>query len=200
MSRFTTLHVASGAVISGGDFDSDIAIPQNNVNLGKVKVLPSGSTLGYYLQIFKQASRLDAVMQFSTKVPQIGNYYVPTDRNGNEVLQGWVLPYEDVDGLAQIHVRLHNLDPVTRSYDIYIDYEVTGVAISSIITEEVLSNFGSTSQTLANIPISGTLALYRAGLRLKSGAGAGFTYSGTAVTLSVPLIAGEDLIASYIKA
>lgn len=198
MSRFTTLHINSGSVGSGVDYDFDMAVPQNKVNIGKVKIVPSGSVLGYYFQIFKQATRLtggSSSLQMATKNPSIGNCYIPTDRNGNEILQGWVLPYEDADGTSNIHCRLHNLDAVARSYDVYVDYEGT-VSTSDLITAEALTAISAT-QTLANTPVTGTVKIYRGGLRQYAGI---VSVTGTTVTLLTPLMAGEECIAEYIKA
>ena len=198
-SIFTTLYVNTGAVGAGGDYDFDMAIPQNAVNLGKVKIIPSGGVLGYYYQIFKQASRLIGVsssLQLATKNPTVGNCYIPTDRNGNEMLQGWVIPYEDLDGGLNIHNRIHNLDAVPRSYDVYVDYALIGVTTANLITAESLTAISAT-QNLANTPVTGTVKIYRGGLRQFAGV---VSVVGTVVILATPLMAGEECIAEYIKA
>lgn len=198
-TEFTTSHNASGAVATGADFDFDMAITYNRVDLCKVKVIPSGSTIGYAFSIYKTAARLLADRQYATKDPKQGNTYDPTDRSGAEVLQGFIMPYEDLDGGLQIHCRLHNYDSVSRSFDTYLDWKETGLNPSSVVTGEVLSAV-SVTQNLASTPVVGSERIFRNGLRLRSGAGLGYTIAGAVITLSVPYVAGEDLLADYLKA
>ena len=54
-----------------------------------------------------------------------------------------------------------------------------------------------TSITLPQTPISGTFRLYKNGIRMKEGAGYGFTRSGTAVTLTTSAVAGDWFCADY---
>src|SRR5262245_16473837 len=123
MARFTALTFNTGAVASGATYDHDVDIAADSMNIGKIKIVPSGSTIGYSFQIHKKAVRTDAWMQYATRDRVIGNFYDPTDRSGLEVLQAFVLPYEDLDSTTKIHTRIINFDSVARSYDITIEVE-----------------------------------------------------------------------------
>jgi len=115
--------VNTGNVLAGATFTVDSLLSNNWVNIAKIKVIPSGSTVGYVLQIFRHATRLAADLMFATKTSVQGNFYTPTNRTGGESLEAWVLPYEDQDNLKELHISLTNNDSVTRSYTIYVEYE-----------------------------------------------------------------------------
>lgn len=56
----------------------------------------------------------------------------------------------------------------------------------------------TTALTLSNEPIDGTLLLFKNGVQLNTGAGAGeYQRTGTAVTLGAAAIAGDRFLAQY---
>jgi hypothetical protein len=54
-----------------------------------------------------------------------------------------------------------------------------------------------TALTLAHSPASGTLQLFKNGVRMKSGSGNGYTISGTDITLTTAKVAGDWFAADY---
>lgn len=73
---------------------------------------------------------------------------------------------------------------------------ISGGSGGTQVIGEVPSGSGTTF-TLAHTPLSGTLQLYRGGVRQQSGAGNDYTISGTTITFSVTVSAGEILLADY---
>lgn len=64
-----------------------------------------------------------------------------------------------------------------------------------VVTGEKPNNFGSVTQTLTAVPISGSERVYRNGLRVYSLSG--YTILGKVITLSVLLMIGETLSVDY---
>lgn len=122
MPRFTIDTFNTGSIPALGSQSFDRLIYSNRVDIGKIKVIPSGSTIGYTLEIFK--SNIGVIKQWGTKPQWKGNFYDPTDRDGNEVEEGFVIPYEDLDSTKTLHYRITNHDSVARSYNISTYYEV----------------------------------------------------------------------------
>lgn len=117
---FTATSFNTGAIADSQVFN--IGISANLVILCKLKVVPSASTIGYVVEIFKKTTCLPEDKQFATKSGVQGNLYVPTDRSGNEVQEGFIIPYQDLDAGGEIHIKVTNLDPLSRSYDISLSY------------------------------------------------------------------------------
>jgi len=188
MARFTEVTFNTGLVAPGDSYDHDVDVVTDIVNIGKVKVLPSGSTTGYVFEIFKKAARADVDRQYSSRARTQGNFFDPTNRSGEEVQEGFVLPYEDLDGLQQAHTRITNFDTVARSYDITLSYENPSATIEAARVSCETVAFVGTAGTLAHIPTSATIALYRNGGRLRRGVD--YTVVGANITLDIP--AGAD--------
>lgn len=196
--RFTPIIFNTGAVAAGANYDFDQAVSSSKVDIGKVKVVPSATTLGYSFKLYKKATKLLVDLQYSTKDPWLTNWYDPSDRNGNEVLQGWVLPYEDLDATSQVHGRIHNYDAVARSYDVEIDYEDPLTTLSGAFVVDDLSAQVGAAINLSNAPNGTFFLLFREGSIQAEGVGNDYTRVGTVVTLAIPKIAGERMYAVYI--
>lgn len=199
MSRFTgPLTYNTGSIAAAGNYQKNLSISASLINVAKIKVVPSGSTIGWVLEAYKRNTFLAADKQYSTKTNVVGSFYDPTDRNGLEVLEGWVLPYEDLDVSKQLHLKWINNDPVARSADITVWYEdpVAALAAGYIIAD--LTAQTGTAITLPDTPIAGTVCLYRGGLYQRQVAGV-YTIAGAAITLSLAKAAGEELLATYFK-
>ena len=70
----------------------------------------------------------------------------------------------------------------------------------TIVTEEVpsgLVNGSNTTFTIANTPTSGSVKLYRNGIRLKSGAGNDYTITTVTITTAQAPESGDVLLADY---
>lgn len=135
MSRFGTpdsFNTGSVGATSSAVFDRPI--PNNYSNVAKIKVVPSGSTTGWKLEIFKNAA-CSGLPQWSTKNAVIGNFYDPSNRSGAEVLEGFIIPYEDLDGGQELHYKITNLDGVSRSYDITTSFDYSYLAVGDGLIE-----------------------------------------------------------------
>lgn len=78
----------------------------------------------------------------------------------------------------------------------------TGLSASNFVHSETPSgtvNGSNTSFSLANTPTSGTVRLFLNGQRLNAGAGNDYTISGGTITMGVPPVSGDVLLADYMK-
>lgn len=145
MSRFILDTFNTGSVAAGASATFHRTVSANRVNIGKWKVVPDGSVVGWVMGIFKRATALAVDQQFSTRDPVLGTKVQPSDLNGNEVLEGWVLPYEDLDLGSQIHLKITNRDAVARTYDISMWYEAVNGDRLDDAGNEVLKFIGVAS-------------------------------------------------------
>lgn len=197
MARFTQVTFNTGSISAGSSATFNPAIVSSRVNVGKVKIVPSGATVGYYAEIYKKNTFLSVDRQYSTKDKRLSNFYDPTDLLGNEVLEGFVLPYEDLDASSQIHVKVYNQDAVSRSYDVTLWIEdANAVLAGNIKTPDLSGQLPGTSITLPDTPVS-FMGLWRQGIMQEAG-GVDYTRSGSAITLIIPGEAGERLRAIYL--
>lgn len=83
-----------------------------------------------------------------------------------------------------------------------VSFYIPNATVGTPVEEEIVS-FSGTSGTLANTPsaLAGytQVKLYRNGIRLQSGAGNDYTWSGAAITLAVAAASGDVFIADYYK-
>lgn len=69
--------------------------------------------------------------------------------------------------------------------------------LNVIVGEDIGKGTSGTTFTLANVPILGTVRVYRGGARQRAGVGKDYTISGKSITLLSALAAGEELIVDY---
>lgn len=84
----------------------------------------------------------------------------------------------------------------------YVQDSSGTLSTSNFVTEETPSgsiNGSNVTFTLANIPTSGTLALYLNGIRLRSGGTNDYTISNNIITMTTAPISGDSLLADYMK-
>lgn len=77
-----------------------------------------------------------------------------------------------------------------------------GLTSSNFVFDETPSgtiNGSNASFTIANTPTSGTLRVFRNGLRVLSGSGNGYTLSGTTITMTTAPTTGDSLRVDYMK-
>lgn len=147
MSRYQTPdNFNTGSIAAGASGTFDRTITASICNIVKIKVVPSGSTVGYKFEIYKKDTYLAADRLFATKEQVQGSFYAPTDRSGNEVLEGFVIPYEDLDASTELHIKITNHDSVARSFQVTITYDLSGVS----------SFFSSVTGLTGNLKITGT--------------------------------------------
>jgi hypothetical protein len=140
MARYPTPHTfntGSLAAATAGTFNRSIGISQFNIM--KIKVVPSAVSVGYKMEIFKKDTYLAADLLFATIDNVNGNLYIPTDKSGNEVLEGFVVPYEDLDVSGELHIRITNQDAVARTYQVTVTYEAVIPTAPSFTGLSVLS-------------------------------------------------------------
>lgn len=111
----------TGTIGAGGSSAFNRTIGYSYFNIVKIKVVPSGSSTGWKLQVFKDAARTQEL--FATKDQVVGSFFAPTRRNGAEAKEGFVVPYEDLDAGGRLHLYVTNSDSVSRNYDIEITME-----------------------------------------------------------------------------
>lgn len=200
MARFTSIVFNTGAVAAGANYDFNTDVPSNQINIGKVKVVPSAVTQGWSFALYKKTTRLAVDRQYSTKDPSlVASFYDPSDRNGGEVLQGFLIPYEDLDATGKLHGRIHNYDAVARSYAVQIDYEdPISLFANALKNVDLSAQLPGSAIVLPSLPAGTFFQLFREGLLQQVGAGKDYTRVGVNVTLAIPGIAGERLEAAYI--
>ena len=77
-----------------------------------------------------------------------------------------------------------------------------GLTSSNFVFDETPSgtiNGSNASFTIANTPTSGTLRVFRNGLRVLQGSGNGYTLSGTTITMTTAPNSGDSLRVDYMK-
>lgn len=127
MSRYLPVDTFNtGTIAAGASLAINRYFGLNALNVVKIKVTPSGSSTGYGLKIFKDAARTKEL--FSTKDQVVGFFYAPTTRSGGEALEGFVVPYEDLDAGGNLHLYLTNRDSVSRNYDFEITCEAPAIS------------------------------------------------------------------------
>lgn len=135
MSRYLTVDTFNtGTITAGASAAFERTIGYSYLNIVKIKVVPSGSSTGWKLQIFKDVARTKEL--FATKDQVVGSFFAPTRRNGAEALEGFVAPYEDLDGTGKIHLYVTNSDSVSRNYDIEITTEAVSLVGAGTYTAE----------------------------------------------------------------
>jgi hypothetical protein len=121
MARYTEINFEQ-AVNAGSSVNVDSAISLDTVNIHKVKLTPAGSGGIGTLKIYKAATRLAASLCYET-LPSSSAAVDPTDTDGNEVNEGFVAPYEDLDAGGQMHLVISNSGESNETYTVSILYE-----------------------------------------------------------------------------
>lgn len=199
MARFIEDTFDTGIIAAGSSLTLHRPLPANKINIGKIKVVASAIITGYAIEIFKKATALPIDRQYASRNPVNINPYVdPVSRSGEEVLEGFIIPYDDMSGLQQLHVKISNRDPADQSYAVSIWYESYALTSSSYVDADLSAQSG-TAITLPSTPAAGTFSLFRGGLLQEEGAAADYTRVGAALTMAIPVEVGERFRAKYIE-
>lgn len=100
-----------------------------------------------------------------------------------------------VDNLTSTSV----VDPLSANQGRVLDLRLAALEAlgSEICGEAATFTAGTSSATIANTPLAGTLKVYRNGLRLCEGVSGDYTVSGTTITFADQLEAGEIVLLDY---
>ena len=124
MSRYQTASFTTGSVAGGGGvLDYELALLASEIDISRIKITPSVASGGQIVEIFLKAARAASDLLYSTDEWVATYFSDPADEAGNEVLQGWVVPYSDGDNTSKLHLRITNNHSSAKTYDIEIDYE-----------------------------------------------------------------------------
>ncbi len=115
--------------LGAGAHTYDFSIGPSAVNISKIIVTSSNAACTWKLEIFKRDTKLAGDEQYSTQNITASAFYDPSDVNGGQALEGFVIPYEDLDGSGELHVTLTN--NATSTFSISIIYEEVVVTDSS---------------------------------------------------------------------
>lgn len=199
MARFIVDTFNTGTITAGNSATFHRTITANKINVGKIKIVPSGLTTGFVFEIFKKDTCLNADRQYGTKDPTQRNpFFEPTNRSGGEVLEGFIIPYEDLDETLELHIKVTNKDSVSRNYDVtihYEDYDI--VAVTDFKSVDLSGQLPESNIVLPHTPAT-FLGLWRGGLLQYEDAAGDYTRSGANITLAIPGVAGERLWAMYV--
>lgn len=125
----------------------------------------------------------------------LGNYNPTTHANWTQLVAPYpkaALPagvplYEIFVGPAVTEIIAADLEPVAA----------LGISTGSTKVRDEIPSGSGTALTLAHSPATNTLQLFRNGVRVKLGAGNGYTRIGTAITLTTAKKTTDDFTADY---
>lgn len=118
--RFQTFTNSTGS-IAAGPHQYDFAIGPSVFNIAKIVVVPSDPTGIWKLEIFKRSTQSAPDEQYSTQDSQLTTFYDPSDVSGGAALEGFVIPYEDLDATGALHTKITT--NITQSFTITVIYE-----------------------------------------------------------------------------
>lgn len=158
MSRYLPVdEFNTGAIGAGATEDFHRSFGYSNLNIVKIRVTPSGASVGYNLSIYKDE---DLTEKLYSTIPTLTNiFYHPQTKLGGEALEGFVVPYVDLDDGGNVHLTITNNDVVARSYQVEITCEAPAL-VTSPNTWSELQTFN------AGLEIEETQAIKSQGLNL----------------------------------
>ena len=131
MSRWITDTFTTASIGPASSLLINRTIPANDINLGKIKVVPA--TLGVTSQVFiyNSAAATPADIVYDTAAfPAI--LVDPLEDDGGGVTvernEGFVVPYEDADSSLALHLQIFNNDVVAKTYTVTLIYELATAA------------------------------------------------------------------------
>lgn len=142
MARFTTKTFVTASVPATSSLNhNEVLTSQPNfINILKIKVVPSivgGTTEA---QIYEKDTFLTADLLWGTN-PFTATGFDPIQKDSagviTEILRGFIVPYEDLDGTGELHIKLINNDSQAKTYTITVIYEV--IRIADDVNTETLS-------------------------------------------------------------
>lgn len=155
MSRYLPVDTFNtGSIASEASEAFARSFGHNFLNIVKIKVTPSGSTVGYSVKVYKDAALTQELL--ATKDNVVGFFYAPTTRSGGEALEGFVAPYEDLDELGNLNIVITNHDAVSRSYDVEITCEVPAITGEDLSGTTI--SLGTTPATNGTIRIPSAIS------------------------------------------
>lgn len=130
MSRYLPVdEFNTGAIGAGATEDFHRSFGYSNLNIVKIRVTPSGASVGYNLSIYKDE---DLTEKLYSTIPTLTNiFYHPQTKLGGGALEGFVVPYVDLDDEGKVHLTITNNDAVSRSYQVEITCEAPALVTAA---------------------------------------------------------------------
>lgn len=143
MSRYIPESFTSGTVAAGGTLVVNHAILANQINLLKIKVVPSVILGTNKIEIFKKDTCLPADLAYSTD-DYLNTLCDPVEDDAGITIErneGFVCPYEDSDETLELHIKITNNHTVSKTYAFTIEYELAPAAM--FLTKTTTGDFAS---------------------------------------------------------
>jgi len=126
MARFTTTTFVTASVSATSSLNHNEVIGDSNINIYKIKVVPSIVGVTSDAQLYEKDTFLDADRVWGTN-PFTGTAFDPIQKDSAGVIteanRGFVVPYEDQDTSGEIHIKLVNNDSQAKTFTVTIVWE-----------------------------------------------------------------------------
>lgn len=144
MARYSVLMVTTSSVPgSGGSLDFELDLPaSNNVDVYKIKIVPSGGTGTSEFSIFKASARLPSDLVYKTQPWDSAIWFDPVEDDSSvlsERAEGFVCRYEDSDFAKKMYLTIVNNDASPRTYDIEVSIDESPYNPSTIGVPDILA-------------------------------------------------------------
>lgn len=146
MSRYIVETFTSPSVAGSGNLVVNHVILSNQVNINKIKVVPSVLSGTNKVEIFKHATCLPADTAYATDgyLETLVDPVQDEDDIVTEKNEGFVATYEDLDATNVMHIKLTNGYVSAKTYTITLTYELVSPYL--IITKSTTGDPASASE------------------------------------------------------
>ncbi len=170
MSRYTTTTIVTASVSATSFLEINEVIGSSFINIYKIKVVPSIVGVTSELQFYKKDTFVSADLLWGTN-PFAATGFDPIQKDSAGVIteaeEGFVTPYEDLDGTGEIHLKIINNDSQAKTYTITIiwddDTKIAlgehGQELHHKIAETELTALSGATVTASNLIPAGSLVL-----------------------------------------
>ena len=130
MARFTTKTFVTASIPAASSLNHNEVLGDSNINIYKVKVVPSIVGGTSEAQIYERDTFLVADLLWGTN-PFTATGFDPIQKDSagviTESLRGFIVPYEDKDASGELHIKLVNNDSQAKTYTITVEYEEVSI-------------------------------------------------------------------------
>lgn len=123
MTRYTTLSIVTDPVPAASSLEIESIILTNQVDIAKIKVVPSDGTGTNVIEIYKTLDRQFNRLIYTSEEFTGVLYVDPVDSSGNELTQSFLFPYYDENESSTLHITIINNHSSAKTYTITIDYD-----------------------------------------------------------------------------